>query len=456
MSGYISSFLVGPVFRQARRFQKSLSDITDITDRTEQQFTLADDAFSPTPINHCIDDTSNLNGDNTWRRQSLPSNSSIRSRTPSLSHPRNEPGVVILHTSDIDENRWSASRPASLPAQLSQDSGHGNLTTSFFAMTTPPPHDDPPSANTTVENPSVSETIQDSNNETDPNEGQDEQASPEDSGWNERGKILPADDGMTLLRRRIHDIRNSDVSSSEKARLVHIVMTENYVSSLRQFSGPHSPKLPSHEGPSTPLSIRSRQSIDRLSPTPASRNFTPSPDNPYCLKEEDLEPSYISLHISAQRSDDITSDNPGEENTEEEDTLQLGCQHYKRNVKLQCYTCKRWYTCRFCHDATEDHTLPRRETENMLCMVCKSAQPAGQWCKYCNIQAACYFCPVCKLWDDDAEKSIYHCHDCGICRIGEGIGKDYFHCKVICRLFEVYVLIILIFLDVLSVHAHIY
>ena len=36
----------------------------------------------------------------------------------------------------------------------------------------------------------------------------------------------------------------------------------------------------------------------------------------------------------------------------------------------------------------------------------------------------------CKLWDDDPHKSIYHCNDCGICRIGKGLGKDFFHCKV--------------------------
>ena len=36
----------------------------------------------------------------------------------------------------------------------------------------------------------------------------------------------------------------------------------------------------------------------------------------------------------------------------------------------------------------------------------------------------------CKLWDDDPEKKIYHCDDCGICRIGAGLGKDFFHCKV--------------------------
>jgi uncharacterized CHY-type Zn-finger protein len=97
---------------------------------------------------------------------------------------------------------------------------------------------------------------------------------------------------------------------------------------------------------------------------------------------------------------------------------------------LQCHTCKRWYTCRFCHDQAEDHSLERRKTENMLCMLCTLPQPAAQWCKGCGECAASYFCGVCKLWDNDSAKSIYHCDDCGICRIGQGLGKDFFHCKV--------------------------
>jgi len=37
----------------------------------------------------------------------------------------------------------------------------------------------------------------------------------------------------------------------------------------------------------------------------------------------------------------------------------LGCQHYRRGVKLQCSTCNHWATCRYCHDEEEDHKLIR-------------------------------------------------------------------------------------------------
>jgi tyrosyl-DNA phosphodiesterase 2 len=97
---------------------------------------------------------------------------------------------------------------------------------------------------------------------------------------------------------------------------------------------------------------------------------------------------------------------------------------------MQCATCERWYTCRFCHDLAEDHILPRKETKNMLCMLCGCAQRVSDTCVKCGETAARYYCGVCKLWNDDSNKSIYHCNDCGICRVGQGLGKDFFHCNV--------------------------
>ena len=65
-----------------------------------------------------------------------------------------------------------------------------------------------------------------------------------------------------------------------------------------------------------------------------------------------------------------------------------------------------------------------------MCMHCSTVQPAGQTCvnPSCLKEVARYYCADCKLWDDDPKKNIYHCKDCGICRIGKGLGRDYFHC----------------------------
>ncbi|KAF9205355.1 hypothetical protein BGZ59_000517 [Podila verticillata] len=107
----------------------------------------------------------------------------------------------------------------------------------------------------------------------------------------------------------------------------------------------------------------------------------------------------------------------------------LGCKHYRRGCKLKANCCGKWFNCRFCHDDACDHAIVRSETKEMLCMHCKTIQPAAQECSSCKATLAKYYCDICKLWDDDPRKQIYHCDDCGICRIGQGLGKDFFHCK---------------------------
>ncbi|OAJ37547.1 hypothetical protein BDEG_21557 [Batrachochytrium dendrobatidis JEL423] len=108
----------------------------------------------------------------------------------------------------------------------------------------------------------------------------------------------------------------------------------------------------------------------------------------------------------------------------------MGCKHYQRCTKLQAHCCGKWDTCRFCHDEVSDHTIVRSLVVTMMCMFCNTVQPAGQDCTNlaCGKRVARYYCKECKLWDDDPRKTIYHCHDCGICRIGKGLGIDYFHC----------------------------
>lgn len=106
----------------------------------------------------------------------------------------------------------------------------------------------------------------------------------------------------------------------------------------------------------------------------------------------------------------------------------LGCIHYLRNCKVRCVDCLKFYPCRLCHDEKEDHGYRRHATKHMLCMLCGRAQPAAQACRFCGEQMAGYYCEVCKMWSDDADKPIFHCDDCGICRQGLGLGIDVFHC----------------------------
>ncbi|EPS37140.1 hypothetical protein H072_9223 [Dactylellina haptotyla CBS 200.50] len=193
------------------------------------------------------------------------------------------------------------------------------------------------------------------------------------------GLAIPEDDGHRVLREKLLEIQKSSLTERERAQRMHSLMTEKYLKKTgkRPFI--------------SPTNSRPRSMVE---------------GDPFSVTEEDKEPSYAN----------------------DEEGI-LGCSHYRRNVKLQCSTCEKWYPCRFCHDDKEQHSLIRKDTKNMLCMFCGTAQPAAQTCRQCVRYAATYYCDKCKLWDDDPTRTIYHCNDCGICRIGRGLGKDFFHCK---------------------------
>ena len=243
---------------------------------------------------------------------------------------------------------------------------------------------------------------------------------------------LPEDDGMGVMRKRILDIQKSHASTKDKSRLIHDLMTHDYnssQSSLDHTRAQSPASLLSQERPLTPNSSRSPEAWNHhLSPSTSLSSTSAANGDFWYVSPEDLKPSYYTPVSPLKGSHDV--DDMNRDKSLEEGGKTLGCAHYMRNVKLQCSVCYRWYTCRFCHDAAEDHPLNRRETKNMLCMLCGCAQRAAGECRACRETAAWYYCGVCKLWDNDPEKNIYHCDDCGICRIGQGLGKDFYHCKV--------------------------
>ncbi|CAL9068793.1 zinc finger protein BRUTUS-like [Musa acuminata AAA Group] len=107
----------------------------------------------------------------------------------------------------------------------------------------------------------------------------------------------------------------------------------------------------------------------------------------------------------------------------------FGCEHYKRNCKLLAACCNKLFTCRFCHDKVSDHSMDRKATTEMMCMRCLKVQPVGTCCKTPSCDGflmAKYYCNICKFFDD--ERSVYHCPFCNLCRVGKGLGTDFFHC----------------------------
>ncbi|KAK6517285.1 hypothetical protein TWF281_003945 [Arthrobotrys megalospora] len=238
-----------------------------------------------------------------------------------------------------------------------------------------PPSESPSSASVSGETPALEQTGSSASEAALPAETR----TSSDETSNTAGLAIPEDDGHRVLREKLLEIQRSSLTERERAQRMHLLMTEGYL----------------------------RRTGQRVSVSPSgSRPRSMVEGDPFNVTEEDKEPSYAN----------------------DEEGI-LGCAHYRRNVKLQCSTCDKWYPCRFCHDDKEDHALIRKDTKNMLCMFCGTAQPAAQTCRQCVRYAALYYCDKCKLWDDDPTRTIYHCNDCGICRIGRGLGKDFFHCK---------------------------
>ncbi|KAG2709385.1 hypothetical protein I3760_05G235900 [Carya illinoinensis] len=107
----------------------------------------------------------------------------------------------------------------------------------------------------------------------------------------------------------------------------------------------------------------------------------------------------------------------------------FGCEHYRRNCKLLASCCSKLFTCRFCHDKVSDHSMDRKTTTEMMCMKCLKIQPIGPVCSTPSCEGlsmAKYYCSICKFFDD--ERTVYHCPFCNLCRLGKGLGIDFFHC----------------------------
>ncbi|KAK4805084.1 hypothetical protein SAY86_004901 [Trapa natans] len=138
--------------------------------------------------------------------------------------------------------------------------------------------------------------------------------------------------------------------------------------------------------------------------------------------------------ISNQKQPDTVSTEVGEipgsiPSYRDPEKLIYGCKHYKRNCKLLASCCNKLFTCRHCHDELMDHTLDRKSITKMMCMECLVIQPVGPTCATAscnNLSMGRYYCRICKIYDNVRE--IYHCPYCNLCRLGKGLGIDYFHC----------------------------
>lgn len=402
MSSLVSDFIINPVARTVRRF----STTPFATDRPVQRFADDFDLDSngdAVAVAECDGPSISFPGIS-FLRGGAP-DIALGARSPPLLTPqrrRTAPPPERDSSSRSPPNRRSPSpptifemdRPASATALRGQD----------------PPGDRPPPLDLTNTDPVAA------------------------------SRELPANDGKMEMRRRLQSIQSSSLTFDEKRYHMQRVLTENYAVA-RAHADHVQAVLEGKIDASAPMTKYSY-----FPPTPrdfgfgasaleALKSWTGLDDedkDPIQFSEDDARPTYVPRQTSIFDSDDSSdATEEHEAAAEEEDTRQeLGCEHYKRNVRIQCADCLKWYTCRLCHDAVESHILPRQRTRFMLCMLCGHPQKASDTCTQCGETAAQYYCSICKLWSDDVNKHIYHCEDCGICRVGRGLEKDFFHCKV--------------------------
>jgi len=113
-----------------------------------------------------------------------------------------------------------------------------------------------------------------------------------------------------------------------------------------------------------------------------------------------------------------------------------GCKHYRNKCEILAPCCSEYVRCFRCHDE-EDYTNHTRRCDKSLdcsnisairCVECKLEQAPAKECKGCHIAFAEYVCLECSLYRQDCPDGLYHCPDCGICRVGEGLGISHWHC----------------------------
>ena len=114
-----------------------------------------------------------------------------------------------------------------------------------------------------------------------------------------------------------------------------------------------------------------------------------------------------------------------------------GCKHYRRRCDIRAPCCQSWWTCHLCHDEAMQsscgHALPRYSVSEVRCKMCGNEQKVAAACTGCGTVFADYFCATCKLFARPSLEGIYHCEACGICRVGQGLGKTHFHCITCCQ-----------------------
>jgi len=106
------------------------------------------------------------------------------------------------------------------------------------------------------------------------------------------------------------------------------------------------------------------------------------------------------------------------------------CHHYINRCQIFAQCCNKYYDCRRCHnDEIFDHQLLiASDIKQIKCDICDKDQEISQKCINCYTSFATYICIICRIFESNTDKNIFHCDKCGICRIGSK--NNFFHCDI--------------------------
>ena len=229
----------------------------------------------------------------------------------------------------------------------------------------------------------------------------------------------------SMLRKRIMLIqRDQTIPAPEKARRIQELMMSKY-----KLGSPRSSSIDSDNDMISLIAGMNNQSANNNCPSSCGAPICMSSSrqdraNDGCTTVKCID---TGREVRIKEPEDLQK-SFHTSSTAENDHEVFGCKHYSRSCKILAECCQKWVVCRLCHDEVCDHQINRYATKTIMCMHCNTVQQVGSECKNCHETMGEYFCEICKLWESNPDKHIYHCDKCGLCRLGQGIGIDYFHC----------------------------
>ena len=104
-------------------------------------------------------------------------------------------------------------------------------------------------------------------------------------------------------------------------------------------------------------------------------------------------------------------------------TKKIECSHYPNKKCNHFYfdCCKKYYECVRCHNENENHLF---KLKHITCKLCNREQSINASCIQCHISFSNTYCEICCLFSD--QEHIFHCDQCGICRVGKK--DEMIHC----------------------------